>query len=76
MEKKNLTRPPDIAPYDGKPWRKLAIPVNQYGLDGKFIKTFASMSQASKLTKTDINVISLCCKDILKSGGGFQWRKA
>lgn len=64
---------PDIEPYTGA-GKKANCPVHQYGLDGKYIKTFPSQYQAEKETKT--TGISLCLSGQSKSAGGFQWRRA
>ena len=63
----------DIAP--AKPYKK-SVPVHQYGLDGKFIKTFNSMNEASKITRAPVSSIAECIKGKFRTAGGFQWRKA
>jgi hypothetical protein len=64
----------DIAPVTVSKWGKK--PVNQYGLDGKFIKTFPSVSDAAKQTSVKYLSISRACSGKAKSAGGFQWRYA
>lgn len=73
---KTASRPPDIEPYLGKPCIKGKVPVNQYGLDGKWIKTFESIWDAHKSTHIHTSSISACCKGRYKTAGGYQWRKA
>ncbi len=51
------------------------IPVNQFGLDGKFIKTFESISKASNTLNINYASICLCLKGKTKTAGKFQWRK-
>jgi hypothetical protein len=71
MEKKKVA---DIEPINVK--GVIKCPVNQYGLDGKFIKSFESISQASKEISIQYLSISKCANGKQKSAGGFQWRKA
>lgn len=75
MERKNETtkKVPDIEPVTFKT-KKVAI--NQYDLEGHYLQTFQSISQAAKLSKTSINGISMCVNDRAKTAGEFQWRKA
>lgn len=47
-------------------------PVSQYDSNGVFIKNYASQIEAYQLTK--VKNISLACKGIYKTAGGFQWR--
>ena len=54
-------------------WRK---PINQYDLDGNFIKTYKSISDAEKeLNITSIGKISSCCnhKYGRKTAFGYKW---
>lgn len=66
---------PDIEPYTGG-GRKEKVSVNQFGLDGKWIKTFASQYEAEKQTKVSSASISMCITGKQKSAGGWQWKKA
>ena len=50
-------------------------PIEQYGLDGTFIKEWGSISEASEQTKTSEAGIISCCKGKNKSAGGFQWKR-
>lgn len=50
--------------------------VNQYTMDGDFIQSFDSITEAYKLTGIkDYNIIN-CCRGKQKSAGGFIWRYA
>lgn len=51
--------------------------VNQYSIDGKFIKTFKSITEANLMLnkKPCASSISLCCKDIYSQAFGFKWKK-
>src|SRR5574343_106210 len=57
---------------------KLAIPnkkpVLQFDIYGNFLRTFDSVTEASKVTKTNINRIILCCKNKAKTTNGFIWK--
>jgi hypothetical protein len=56
---------------DSNPHKK---PVNQYNLDGKFIKTWDSINEARDYYnyKSEMGIIS-CCKGRQKSSAGFFW---
>lgn len=46
----------------------------QQSLDGKFIKQYPSVSEASKDTNVSITSISNCLRGYSKSAGGFIWK--
>lgn len=48
-------------------------PVCQYGLEGKLINRFPSISKASIATGLSGSFISACCKNKYNLGGGFIW---
>ena len=49
----------------------------QYGLDGKYLKTYESIHGAAKECGVNPSSISACCNNGKhKSAGGYQWRKA
>ena len=49
-------------------------PINQYELDGTFIKTWKSAIEAGKQLDIDSSAIRKCCKGLKKSCGGYQWK--
>lgn len=49
-------------------------PINQYGLDGKYIQSFKSTKDAEAQTGLSRDVIGNAVRGASKSGGGFQWR--
>lgn len=49
------------------------IKVNQYGLDGAFIKKWDSISIASKTLKIDESTIRKVCSGRGKTAGNFKW---
>ena len=56
--------------------RTLMIPINQYSLDGNFIKRWNSISEASKeLNLYHSNIIAVC-KNKKRTAGGFIWKYA
>lgn len=61
-----------IEPYIEEP-NKCAIKVNQYTIDGKYIKTWDSMADIKKVTGFDKSAICCCCKGKLNSAYGFKW---
>jgi hypothetical protein len=73
MEKKNST-PADIEPV--KIGKKLAIPVHQYTLEGKYIKTFYSIADAQKAMNPHAISVYRAVNGKAHSAYGFQWRKA
>lgn len=50
--------------------------VNQYTIDGKFIKTFSSMNEASKEYNVTRQNIYANCSGKRKTACGFIWRYA
>lgn len=49
-------------------------PVDQYDLNGNFIQTYSSITEAANKNKIDIQNLSKCLRYISKSAGGYQWR--
>jgi len=47
--------------------------VNQYSVDGLFIRQFASMTEAEKETGTSLSKISMCCNGKRKKANGYKW---
>ena len=64
----------DIEPYESNTPEK--CPVNQYGLDGKYVQTFESQAAAARKLKIHSSLICNCLTGRSKSAGGFQWRRA
>lgn len=54
-----------------KPYRKK---VNQYTKDNIFLKTYNSILEASKITNIDRANIGHCCKNEVKTAGGYIWK--
>lgn len=50
--------------------------VNQYNLQGKFIKTWESAKQAAEENNIYRSNITSCCKGKAKTTGGFMWKYA
>ena len=48
--------------------------VNQYTIDGTYLKTFDSLSDASKEINKSSSNISKCCNGDRKSVGGYIWK--
>ncbi len=49
-------------------------PVNQYTLDNVFIKRWESTKDVERELKIHHSHISKCCKDKLKTAGGYKWK--
>lgn len=52
----------------------LGKPVNQYTLDWNFIKTWNTISEASRNINTTAGQIVKCCKGKGNTAGGYKWR--
>ena len=48
--------------------------INQYSLNGTYIATFKSVSEAARKGFGDQSNISKACKSIVRTEGGYQWR--
>lgn len=55
-----------------------SVKINQYDLDGNFIKEWESSAFAGKKLGIHENNISRCCKKFKyrKTAGGFKWEYA
>lgn len=54
---------------------KKCVKVDQYDIDGNFIKTYSSITEASKFYNVEKTQISNCCSGKYLTCAGFQWRK-
>lgn len=61
----------------GKGVEKIKVKVNQYSLDGKFIKTYESYVEAARSVglKYDTS-IRRCCKGEIHTARGYKWERA
>ena len=59
-----------------KPDSSRKIIINQFDLDGNFIKTFNSLQEAAIKTNTRRTSISGCILGTYKTANGFIWRRA
>lgn len=50
------------------------IKINQYDINEKYIKTWNSITEASKQLNINKSHICYCCKRKRKTAGGFIWR--
>lgn len=64
----------DFYKYKVSPDRKDKISVDQYTLDGKFIKNYCSSCSAGKIVKVHAFDILRCCRGELKTCGGYIWK--
>ena len=53
---------------------KKRIPVDQFTLDGEFVKRWSCTSAAEKEIGVDHSHIARCCKGKLKTTGGYIWK--
>jgi hypothetical protein len=66
--------PDDIEPVETRRWT--GKPVNQYGLDGKFIRRFDSQAEAIRTLGIKGGTLAKCLKGHARSAKGYQWRYA
>lgn len=57
--------------YDRSHTRKI---VNQYSLDGEFIREWSSVQVASESLGISVRAIQLCVTGFYQSGGGYIWK--
>lgn len=50
--------------------------VNQYAPDGRLIRTWNSMTEASETLNIQVSAISYCCTGKNKTAGGYKWKHA
>lgn len=67
---KRIIKP--IKPFKERAKERRQKEVNQYSLDGNFIKTWKSLKTAEKFY--NINNLYLCCKGKRQSIGGYIWK--
>lgn len=63
--------------FNHKPFEskiKYNRPVNQYSLDGEYIATFNSLSEAGRAVKRDRKAISACCEGKTSMSAGYKWK--
>lgn len=48
-------------------------PVVQISMDGEFVSRYDSIVQASEATNIRPTDIGACCRNVVKSAGGYQW---
>lgn len=48
--------------------------LNQYSLDGEFIRSWKTMTEAAKELGTSVTGISLCCSGKCKTAKGYIWK--
>ena len=50
-------------------------PVNQYSIDGQYIATFCSASEAARQTNSNLSGILRCCQHLprFKTANGYKW---
>ena len=53
---------------------KLSKKINQYDLNGNYIRTWNSSREIEKTIKIDQSNICLCCNDKRKTVGGYKWK--
>lgn len=71
-EEVNFTKEELIYTNENKKRRK----VIQYDKEGKYLNTFESLADAYRETGISDSTISSCCRNKLKTAGGFIWEYA
>lgn len=59
-----------------KNWKVLSKPVEQWTVDGKYVKTFPSQSEVERELGIPHTGVSACCKGKLKTAGHYVWKYA
>lgn len=54
--------------------KKQGKPINQYTLEGNFIKEWSCIAEAARFYKIDQSSIARCCKGQFKKSAGFVWK--
>ena len=62
--------------YLGKNNKMLSKKVNQYDLEGNFIKSYPSTKEIERQLGIQTTLISQCCRGLLKTSGGYKWKYA
>lgn len=57
-------------------YNERGIRINQYDLNGKYIKTYLSGSEVERVNDFDQSAISGCCKGRYKQAYGYIWKYA
>lgn len=52
----------------------VAIPISQYTLDGKYVRTFKRISDAASYMKGNTTMICNCCSGKIPTAYGYVWR--
>lgn len=50
--------------------------INQYNLDGKYIKTWKSFAEITRTLGIRDSNLWCCCNNITKTAGGYKWKYA
>lgn len=67
--------PDKILPFsNSKPRKHNLRPVSQFTKEGVFIQNYASIRNATEITKISEDSIGMCVRKRAKSGGGFIWK--
>lgn len=69
---KMIENHPDFSGYNNPKARS----VNQYSLDGKFIKQYSTLKEAGESIGQKGNSICICCKNNNRTAGGYKWKYA
>lgn len=76
IEKDNVSKKKNLAEGIIKRSAKLKKKIDQYTIDGEYVKTWESAMDAARELEIDNSAIGKCCKGKYKSVGGFIWRFA
>ena len=55
--------------------KKICVPVNQYTLEGIFVRRWDSITEAQNYYGSELH-ISACCRNKLTQTGGYKWEYA
>lgn len=74
IKKTSIKKKTTILENVKKAWAANKKAVNQYDLDGNFLKQWNSMSEASSFLKVTVTGISDCCRGKWRTSGGYIWK--
>ena len=73
---KKLRQNPEWLKKNAEAAKRRSKPVNQYTLDGQFVKRWSSAAEIEMELGIHNSHISKCCNEKVKSAGGFIWKFA
>lgn len=64
----------EVLPYNYRRSKEKCKNVYQYSLNGEYITSYNSITQAANINNLDDTCIGKCCNELMKSYAGYQWK--